>query len=262
MTVYAVANQKGGVAKTTTSGALCAILTRRGYKVLAVDMDPQGNLSDKFKAKSAEISNTLDVLLSDEEDHGVERNIKHTEYGDIIATNIALAGFEQRHELIMREMRLASALKTPYVTNNYDYVIIDTPPSLGILSVCALAAADKVIIPTVSSLAATRGISELTKTIFSVKKACNPKLEIAGYLFTQYNSRTNIAKSIHQVADTMAGHFEAKVFNTTIRPSVNVPEAHSIPTPDITEYAPNAKVAQDYEDFVTELLKEGGEANE
>lgn len=250
--VIAIANQKGGVAKTTTSGAMAASLKRRGFKVLAVDLDPQGNLSDGVGADN-ETQNTIYELLKGETNDVVQS----LDAFDIIPSNIMLASADIEFTQTGKEYRLKEALAE--IEKKYDYVILDTPPSLGILTVNAFTYANEVIIPTSAGIFAVSGIVQLYSSIETVRKYCNQSLKIAGILLTRYNPRAIINKDIKEITEQLADRIHAKVFNTFIRTSVVVEEAQANHI-DLYSYNEKNSVTKDYEAFVTEYLE--GENNE
>lgn len=252
--IITIANQKGGVAKTTTVGAFASGLKSKGYNVLAIDLDPQGNLSSSLGAEniySKTVYNLMKLEASPEE------VIQHLDACDIIPANIILAGLE--HELIQtgKEYRLEETLKP--IMSNYDFIIIDTPPSLGILTTNAIMIADEVIIPTTAGIFAATGIEQLRMYIDSLTKYRRRpgQMTIPGILLTRYNNRTNISKEIKEFTDNMAKQFETKLFKTFIRFSVTVEEAQANNT-DIHRYSNAKNISDDYNAFIDEYL-EGNE---
>lgn len=251
MKVYCISNQKGGVGKTTTVQAISSGLALKGFRVLAVDLDPQGNLSTACGVDNYNVNTIYEVL---KEKIAIQETIIQTKKFDLICSNIMLASAEQELSRTGKEFRLKEALEV--VRDEYDYVVIDTPPSLGVLTVNALTAADSVIIPTTAGIFATIGIGQLFDAIRGVKKYCNPKVRIDGILFTRFNARTNIAKEVVTMTETLAEQIDSKVFNTRIRASVSVEEAQALST-DIFTYSEKSTVASDYKEFVDELLNGG-----
>ena len=249
--IIAIANQKGGVAKTTTTAALADGLARRHYKVLVIDMDPQGNLSDSLGCDEQQPT-VYDMLKGDLSPSKV---IQRLNGFDIIPANIMLAGAEQ--ELLAqigKEQRLKEQISM--IVAQYDYIIIDTPPALGILTINAFTAADEIIIPTQAGIFAATGITQLYETIKSVQKYCNPKVQIVGVLMTRYNQRTNNNKEMKELTDKIAEYMDVPMFKTTIRSSVVVEEAQARKV-NLHAYKGNSKVADDYDKVVQEyLLKE------
>jgi chromosome partitioning protein len=221
--IVAVANQKGGVGKTTTAINLAASIASRGYRVLLVDFDPQGNASSGVGYPRDKVELTVyDALVGDV---GLEDVIRPTDITtlfvapattDLVGAEIELIGAEQR------ERFLANALAP--VVANYDYVVVDCPPSLGILTLNALVAADGVVVPMQAEYFALEGLSALTATIEKVKAAYNPHLQIDGVLFTMFDGRMNLA---NQVRDEVSKFFGNSVLETTVPRNVRLSEAPS-----------------------------------
>ncbi len=251
MEIIAVANQKGGVCKTTTVHALAAGLKQRGYKVLTVDMDPQGNLSDSAGADSYNLPTMYELL---KREAGANKVVQHLDMFDIMPANILLAGLEQEMNEIGKEHRLSESLEG--IKHEYDYIIIDTPPSLGVLTVNSFTAADKVIIPTTAGVFAVKGILQLSNTIATVKKYCNKRLKIDGILITKYNPRININKDVKALTEEISSKINTKVYKTYIRSSVVVEESQAQKA-DIFSYAASSTVAEDYNSFIDEFLAQG-----
>ena len=255
MRVITVANQKGGVGKTTTAQALTAGLTGRGNKVLAVDLDPQGNLSAACGATCYNVPSVFELL---KQEAAPAEAVQHMAGGyDVIPSNILLAGAEQ---VIIaqtgKEYRLKEAIDP--IKGDYDYIIIDTPPSLGVLTVNAFTASTDIIIPTTAGIFATAGITQLNGTVQSVQRYCNPSVKIAGILFTRFNPRANISRQIRELTEQLSGQIAAPIFNTYIRAAVAIEEAQARKT-DIFSYAENSTVAEDYNTFIDEFLKGGNQ---
>ena len=252
MRIVTVANQKGGVGKTTTAQALAARLSSKGYKVLAVDLDPQGNFSDASGAVSFNVPTVYELLKQTAEP---ESAVQKTGGGyDIIPANIMLAGAEQEISQTGKEHRLKEALAP--ICGGYDYVVIDTPPSLGVLTVNAFTASTDIIIPTTAGIFATAGITQLNATVQSVQRYCNPNVRVTGILFTRFNPRANISRQIKELTEQISGQISAPIFDTHIRAAIAVEEAQASKT-DIFSYAGRSTVAEDYKAFVEEFLKGG-----
>jgi len=247
--IIAIANQKGGVAKTTTTGALAAGLKKKGYRVLAVDVDPQGNLSDSAGADNEQKATIYDLLKGD---ISAEEVIQHLEVFDIIPANIMLAGAEQEFSQIGKEQRLKERLLP--IADQYDYIIIDTPPALGVLTINAFTLADEIIIPTTAGIFAATGIKQLYDTIINVRKYCNDKVKIAGILLTKYNARANNNKDMKELTEQLGKYMNAPLYETYIRSSIVVEEAQ-VRKEDLFSYKGNSTVAEDYAAFVDEYLK-------
>ena len=247
--IISIANQKGGVGKTTTTVNLCAILARRGKKVLLIDADPQGNATSGLGvSKDVEFS-TYDLLVSDTP---AEDIIMKTELRNlsISASNLNLAGAEvQLVSMMSREKRLKEKLKD--VKDKFDYILIDCPPSLGLITLNAFTASDSVLIPVQCEYYALEGLGQLLNTIDLVKKHLNNSLYIEGALLTMYDVRTNLS---NQVVQEVKKYFNNRVFKTVIPRNVRVSEAPSYGLP-ITIYDPHSKGAKSYEKFGKEFLK-------
>lgn len=245
--IITIANQKGGVSKTTTTHAMAAGLDQRGYKVLALDMDPQGNLSDNAGADNYSRPTMYELL---KKEATLEETIQHLSF-DIIPSNILLASMEQELNKTGKEYTLRECIET--VLDSYDFIIIDTPPSLGILTINAFTAANEIIIPTTAGIFAVKGIVQLNDTINTVRKYCNKTLQIAGILLTRFNPRANINKDIKALTAQLSEQMDAKLYNTYIRSSVVVEEAQAVKK-DIFSYAADSTVANDYRLFIDEYL--------
>lgn len=247
--VIAIANQKGGVAKTTTTAALAAGLKQRGFKVLAVDVDPQGNLSDSAGADNQRKVTVYELLKGQTT---AEEAIQKLDVFDIIPANIMLAGAEQELSQLGKEQRLKERLGP--IMEMYDYILIDTPPALGVLTINAFTVADEIIIPTTAGIFAASGIMQLNDTIENVRKYCNGKVKINGILLTKYNPRANNNKDMKDLTEQIAAYMKAPMYKTYIRSSVVVEEAQARKE-DLFRYKVNSTVAEDYANFVEEYLK-------
>lgn len=247
--VISIANQKGGVGKTTTAINLSTILAKKGKKVLMIDADPQGNATSGVAGdKEVEIS-VYDLLIEDIELNEAIQKTKIKNL-DICASNINLAGAEvQLVNMEKREYRLKEKLDPK--KNNYDYIIIDCPPSLGLITLNAFTASDSVLIPVQCEYYALEGLGQLMNTIDLVKRHLNKSLEIEGALLTMFDIRTNLS---NQVVKEVKRYFENKVYKTVIPRNVKLSEAPSYGMP-ITVYDPRSKGAKSYEKFVKELMK-------
>lgn len=248
MKVISVINQKGGVGKSTTVGALAAGLSLRGYKTLAVDLDAQCNLTYSYAAEHCKAT-ALDVLTGDA---AAVDAICSTENGDIIPSDYALSGADTFITETGKEYKLKEALEP--LSGKYDYIIIDTPPALGILTVNALTASDTVIIPAQADIYSLQGIEQLSKTISPVKRYCNPGLTISGILLTRYNGRAVLSREVSELAADIAEKLHTKLFTARIREGIAVKEAQ-ISQQNLYNYAPQAKVTADYSNFIDEFME-------
>lgn len=254
MKILTLSNQKGGVAKTSTSNALAAGLYNRNYKVLAVDLDPQCNLSFSCGVDMLNTEKTLfDVFKGNAE---VRETIIPLKLGfDLLPGGLTLAGADMDFTQTGREYMLSEALET--VSGKYDFCIIDTPPTLGILTVNALTAADYVIVPMTADIYALQGLTQLNALIQNVRRYCNKGLKIAGILLTRYNDRQIISKTLKTNIGQAAERLSAEVFKTYIREGVAVRETQLLQS-DLFTDAPKANVTQDYNNFIDELLERMG----
>ncbi len=258
-TVLAVVNQKGGVGKSTTAVNLGASLAERGKKILVVDIDPQGNATSGVGIDKSELEQCIYSLLV--EDVPIEEVIVETslENLDLVPATIELAGAEiELVSSFSREIKLRRALDN--VKENYDFTIIDCPPSLGLLTLNALAAAQKILVPIQCEYYALEGLGQLMQTIKLVQNHLNPDLEIAGVIMTMYDSRTNLSQ---QVIEEVKNYFREKVYATVIPRNVRLSEAPSFGLP-ISLYDPRSKGARSYQELAEELLSRlgGGVRNE
>lgn len=246
----AIFNQKGGVGKTTTNINLAACLAIRGKKVLILDIDPQGNTTSGIGVTKRSLKNTVYNILIDR-DYDPKKAIIKTgvENLDLIPASVDLAGAEV--ELVGMEGR-ENALKEGLekIKADYDYIFIDCPPSLGLLTINSLAAVDSVLVPIQCEFYALEGVSQLVSTIDLVKKSLNPKLEIQGVILSMFDGRTNLSL---QVVQEVKKYFGNKVYATVIPRNVRLAEAPSYGMP-ITEYDPKSKGAEAYGDFADEFL--------
>ena len=247
--IISVANQKGGVGKTTTTVNLSTILAKKGKKVLLIDTDPQGNATSGLGvSKDVELS-VYDILIGDTE---FDETLQETAIKNlkVCPSNISLAGAEvQLVSMMSREQRLKTKLDK--IKDQYDYILIDCPPSLGLVTLNAFTASDSVLIPVQCEYFALEGLGQLLNTVNLVKKHLNKNLEIEGALLTMYDARTNLS---NQVVKEVKKYFEDKVYKTVIPRNVRLSEAPSYGVP-ITVYDPRSKGAKAYEKFAKELLK-------
>ena len=247
----AIFNQKGGVGKTTTNINLAACLALKGKKILIVDIDPQGNTTTGMGITKKGLENTSYELLVDSS-VDPQRVIMHTnvENLDIIPASVNLAGAEiEMVQVEDRERQLKKALDK--VKAKYDYIFIDCPPSLGLLTINSLTAVDSVLIPIQCEFYALEGVSQLMSTIELVKKGFNPNLQIQGVILSMFDGRTNLSI---QVVEEVKKYFKNKVYTTVIPRNVRLAEAPSYGMP-ITEYDPASRGAEAYREFAEEFLE-------
>lgn len=251
MKTVAIINQKGGVGKSTTALALGAGLLRKRKKVLFVDLDAQGNLTYALGAEGESLRGDSLAVLTREIPIG--EAICATRCGDLLPSSPALAGADKALAAIGKEFRLREALET--LSERYDWVVVDTPPALGILTINALTACDCCIVPAQADIFSLQGILQLGATVQAVRQYCNPELRVAGILLTRYSGRIIIGREIAEKMRSTAEALDTRVFRSTIREGTAIREAQAM-RQDIFSYAPRSNVTQDYLKFVDEFLKE------
>ncbi len=247
--VISVANQKGGVGKTTTTVNLSTILAKKGKKVMLIDADPQGNATSGLGAEKDVDLSFYDVLVNDTQ---IIDTLEKTAIRNLLVcpSNMNLAGAEvELVSMMSREQRLKE--KLDILKERFDYVFIDCPPSLGLITLNAFTASDSVLIPVQCEYFALEGLGQLLNTINLVKKHLNKNIQIEGALLTMYDIRTNLS---NQVVKEVKKYFENKVYKTVIPRNVRLSEAPSYGMP-ITEYDPRSKGAKSYEKLAKEFLK-------
>ena len=251
--ILAVVNQKGGTAKTTTSVNLAAYIALSGRRVLLLDIDPQGSASSGTGIVKASVSKCMyDILINDVSIDEVKQKTSVNGL-EIVPATVKLSGSEiELVNMMSREHRLKAAIDK--VKNVYDYFIIDCPPSLGLLTLNALAASDSIIVPIQCEFYALEGLSQLTRTIQLVQKHLNPRLSLGGIVLTMYDSRTNLSQ---QVADEVKKHFKDKVFDTVIPRNVRLSEAPSYGMP-ISQYDGRSKGADADRSLAEEVMRKEG----
>ena len=247
--IIAIANQKGGVGKTTTSINLSSCLAEKGKKVLAIDLDPQGNMTSGLGVEKESVENTVYELILGE--CTIKESISKTVVDNltIIPSNVNLAGAEiELLGINDKEYILRTAVD--YIRDDYDFIIIDCPPSLNMLTVNAMTTADTVLVPIQCEYYALEGLSQLIHTINLVQERLNPKLQIEGVVFTMYDVRTNLS---NQVVDTVKENLDTKIYNTMIPRNLRLAEAPSYGIP-INMYDSKSAGAESYRNLAKEII--------
>ena len=247
--IISIANQTGGVGKTTTAINMSTILAKRGKKVLFIDADPQGNGTSGLGVNKEQKFSIYDVLIEDIE---VENTLQKTQVKnlDLCPSNMNLGGAEvQLVSMEDREYRLKTKLNN--IRDKYDFIIIDCPPSLGLITLNAFTASNSVLIPVQCEYYALEGLGQLLNTVELVRKHMNKDFKVEGALLTMYDARTNLS---NQVVKEVKRYFEDKVYKNVIPRNVKLSEAPSYGMP-ITLYDPRSKGAKSYEKFTREFLK-------
>lgn len=246
----AITNQKGGVGKTTTAINLSAAMAELGKKILVIDTDPQGNMTSGFGVNKNEVENTVYELMlgSCSTEEAIIKNVK--DGIDMIASNVNLAAVEI--ELIDDENRnFVLRNEVEWVKDKYDYIIIDCPPSLSMLTVNAMTTADTVLVPIQCEYYALEGLSQLIHTVNLVKSGLNPDLDMEGVVFTMYDSRTNLSA---QVVNNVKANIKTRVYETVIPRNIRLAEAPSYGQP-ISEYDPKSAGAEAYINLAKEVIR-------
>lgn len=247
--ILTITNQKGGVGKTSITVNLAAALKQRGFKVLAIDMDPQGNLSFCANANTVLSATIYEVLKKEVK---INYAIQRTPILDIIGANILLSGIELEYTKAGREFLLSEALSV--VKDYYDFIFIDTPPGLGILTINAMTASNGVIIPMVADIFSLQGITQLFESVQQVKRYSNPHLKIEGVLLNKFNPRIHLNREVRGAAELVFKDLGITLFHSTIRNSIAVSEAQSNQL-DLFTYARKNGATQDFERFSKEIMK-------
>ncbi len=259
--VFTTSNQKGGVGKTTTTVNIAAAMARAGMRVMVVDIDPQGNASTALNVPhSSEEASVYDVLLDEMQIHEVVQDAPDVDNLQVVPATIELAGAEiELVSLVAREQRLSKALERYFAWRDeqgqerLDYVFIDCPPSLGLLTVNAFVAAEEVLIPIQAEYYALEGLSQLLKNVQMIQKHLNPRLQLTTILLTMFDSRTNLAV---QVAEEVREHFPDELLQTAIPRNVRISEAPSYQQTVLT-YDPSSVGAAAYREAAAEIAKRG-----
>ena len=259
--VIAVTNRKGGVGKTTTSLSLASGLFRRGYKTLIIDTDPQqANLTSYFNINTDGVPTVYEVLVGkaviDNKDITgkdiFDLAVKHTSLGDFLPADTSLAAFEN-DSILAKETCLKWYIEKYKLDKTYDFIIIDTPPSLGYLTINALAACEKIVVPSSARRGALRGVLDIMDLVNQLKERLNPQIEIDGVLITEFNTRPGIGPTLMEWAHMQSAKYEFKLYTTVIRKNDDIDKAEMLGT-DVYTYNHKAPAAIDYETFVDEFL--------
>lgn len=252
--IIAIANQKGGVGKTTTSINLSSCIAAKGKKVLVVDIDPQGNTTSGYGIEKNDLDNTIYELMLEDcsiEDCIIKDVIENISIlpsnVNLAAAEIELIGVDKKEYILKNEI--------DWVKDRYDYIIIDCPPSLSLLTVNAMTTADSVLVPIQCEYYALEGLSQLIHTVNLVKERLNPNLEMEGVVFTMYDSRTNLSA---QVVENVKSHLNQKVYRTVIPRNIRLAEAPSYGQP-INIYDPKSAGAESYLALAEEVIDRKGE---
>jgi len=248
--IITITNQKGGVGKTTTCASICGCLSELGHSVLAIDLDPQGNLSFSLGADVENAGNytMYNVLKQDVSLYDI---VQHGEICDIAPANITLSACELELTTVGREHILKEQIAD--VAADYDYVLIDTPPSLSVLTINAYVASDWLVIPMIPEILSLQGFSQLAETIFAIRKYYNKALDVRGILLNQYNPRLILTKEVEELAGIIAEQLDTSVFEQKITTSVVVAEAPAHGK-TVNLYAPKSKSAREFMAVTHEIL--------
>lgn len=245
--IIAVANHKGGVAKTTSTLSISHSLTRKGYRTLMIDLDPQANLTFSLLRDDVEFESVYDVIKNGKEELPV---IEIKKGLDLTPSSLNLASLELT---IMGQLQRENILDTKVknLRDKYDFILIDCPPSLGIFTINAFVAADYILIPTTAEVLPFQGLGSLVSLIAQISKRINPKLAVLGILLTKYKPRTNLTKNIEEAIGKIYGPL---LMNSRIRETTRAAEA-PYEKSSVLEYAPNSTAAKDYEAATDEIIK-------
>lgn len=246
-TIITITNQKGGVGKTTTAAALLCALYERGQRVLGVDLDPQGSLSFSLGLDTENCITVYDLFKGRVT---IEEAITSSHGIDLLPANILLSVAELEFNRTGREFMLRSELA--HVQDRYDYIIIDTPPALNVLTVNAYVASNALVIPMVPEILSLLGVAQIKETIDTVQRCYNPQLKVLGILLNKYNYRLTLNREVSEMADQIAKQLATSVFKAVIRSSISVAEAPAHGE-SVLSYAPNSKPAADFQSLASEI---------
>jgi chromosome partitioning protein len=253
METISIINQKGGVGKSTTSAAIGHALMLKGKKVLFVDLDAQGNLSSTFPIEQNDIPSAYSMLR---EEKNMSEYIQNTSVGDIIVSSQHLSGIDiVMNGEVGKEYRLRDIIQNSNL--NYDFIIIDTPPALGTLTINALTASNSIIIPAQADVFSIQGIHQLYSTIAMVMKYCNNHLRIRGIVLNRYNYRSIISRNVASLLSNEANQIGTVLYETKIRECTAIKEAQALKN-TIFEYNPQCNASKDYLNLVHEIFKNEG----
>lgn len=249
--IISVITQKGGVGKTTTVNALATALRKIGFRVLSIDMDPQSNLSF---STGAEVENSPTIYQAMRGDIATHYTIQRCSMTDVIPSNILLSSIELEFTGINREFLLKNCLRDIEVL--YDYILIDSPPGLGILTVNALAACEYVILPMLPDVFSLQGVSLVYETIEHIRKSCNKNIKIAGILLNRYSSRSKLHREVYGTAKMISEDMGIPIFKSIIRHCNAISEAQSLQC-NLMEYSKKSTGAKDFLSLANELVESG-----
>ncbi len=256
MKTLAIVNQKGGVGKTATAAAIGAGLVLKGYRVLFVDLDAQQNLTYTLGAipKGKTIADLLQQSIDEEQQIRTEKAIQHTPQGDIIPSSATMAGADTiLADVTGREYKIREILEP--IRKNYDFCILDTPPTVGTLTVNALTAAQAAIAPAQAEIYSLISLGQLNSTIETVKRYCNRGLSFSGIVITRYNGRAIVRREVAERIEAAAAQYHTKLYKARIRECIALQEA-AITQQSIFKYAPRSNAAKDYSALVDEILEQ------
>lgn len=252
--VIAVANQKGGIGKTTTAVALATYLHEMGYNTLLIDTDPQQNSTDTYRAEVLETATLYDLLFDNVEGETVKECIQHMKFGDIIPSDKLLVNSDSKFPNDGSRLFLLKE-RCEAIVPKYDFIILDTPPNLGCMLSNVLTFAQELIIPVTCDRYGMQGMDELFNTVYAAQKYTNRELKVAGILLVKYHANTTLCREISEKLPGIAEMFQTKVFETRIRESEACKKSQSNRKP-LCCYAPKATTAIDYYNFCKELIRE------